>query len=106
MENKTLLPINKFNAIAAIVCAVMTGTMLFWMFSDITCVIYYAAGAVMLVTNIIGLIKQKKESGKLAGNILGIIAGACHLITGFLAFPAMVLYILTAVFCFRNKIEE
>lgn len=102
---KKRLPINTFNAIGAIVAAVMTATMLFWMFTDVTVGIYYGFGAVMLVTNIVGLVKQKKANGKLVGNILGIIASALHVLSGFLAFPAMVLYIISSVFCFRNKVN-
>lgn len=100
-----ILPINKYNAIADIVAAVMTGTMLLWMFLDTTTAIYYLFGVAMAVTNIIGLIQQKKLEGKLVGNILGLIAGVLHLLSGFLAFPAMVLYILAAVFTFRNKVN-
>lgn len=100
-----LLPINKFNAIADIVAAVLTGTALAWMFVDSTAAFYYVFGLVMLVTNIVGLIQQKKKNGKLVGNILGIIAGALHLLTALLCLPAMILYILASVFTFKNKVE-
>lgn len=99
------LSINTFNAIGAIVAAVMTATMLAWMFLDATVVIYYGFGAVMLITNIVGLVKQKKANGKIVGNILGIVAGALHVLSGLLALPAMVLYILSAIFCFKNKVD-
>lgn len=98
------LGINTFNAIGAIIGAVLTGTMFAWMFSDATVAMYYGSGVIMLITNIIGLAKQKKAHGKLGGNILGIIAAAFHTITGLLAFPAMVLYIIASVFIFKNKI--
>lgn len=100
-----ILSINKFNAIADIIAAIMTGTMLLWMFLTITSDIYYLSGVVMAITNIIGLIQQKKHEGKLVGNILGLIAGVLHLLSGLLAFPAMVLYILASVFTFRNKVN-
>ena len=99
------LGINTFNAITAIVGAVLTGTMLFWMFSSVTVGLYYGYGFVMLATNIYGLVKQKQSNGKLVGNILGIIAGACHAITGLLAIPAMILYIIASVFLFKNKVK-
>lgn len=102
---KKRLPINTFNAIGAIIAAVMTGTMLAWMFTDASVALYYGFGVIMLITNIVGLLKQRKANGKIVGNILGIIAAACHVLTGLLALPAMVLYIISCVFCFKNKIE-
>lgn len=101
---KKRLAINTFNAIGAIIGAVLTGTMFVWMFSDVTVTMYYGLGVIMLITNIIGLVKQKKAGGKLVGNILGIIAAALHTVTGLLALPAMVLYIIASVFTFKNKI--
>lgn len=98
------LSINTFNFIGDIIGAVFTGTMLFWMFSDLTAPIYYMFGIVMLITNIIGLVKTKKANGKAVGNILGTIAAALHSFTGFLAIPALVLYILASIFTFKSKV--
>ncbi len=56
------LSINTFNFIGDILGAVLTGTMLLWMFTDATVGLYYGFGVVMLVTNIIGLVKMKKAS--------------------------------------------
>ena len=103
--NTTNTGINTFNAIAAIVGAVMTGFMLMFMFSTTTVVIYYSFGAIMIATNIYGLIQQKKSYGLLRGNILGIIAGSLHVLSGFLAIPAMILYILASVFIFKDKVK-
>lgn len=102
---KKRLGINTFNFIGAIIGAVMTGTMLFWMFSDSATFTYYFCGAFLLVTNIIGLVKQKKNKGKVSGNVLGVIASAFHMLTGILAFPAMILYIIASVFTCKNKVE-
>ena len=100
------LGINTTNAILSIIAAVMTGTMLFWMFLDATVVIYYCMGLVLLVLNIVGLIKQKKHSGKTVGNVLGIIASSLHVVSCFLALPACVLYIISTVFLFKDKVEK
>ncbi|MCI9069661.1 hypothetical protein [Clostridium sp.] len=98
------LSINTFNFIGDILGAVLTGTMLLWMFTDATVGLYYGFGVVMLVTNIIGLVKMKKAKSKTVGNILGVIASALHMLTGLLAIPAMVLYIIASVFTFKNKV--
>lgn len=100
------LPINTFNFIGDIIGAVLTGTMLVWMFVDVTVALYYGFGVIMLVTNIIGLVKMKKAKAKTVGNILGLIASALHILTGLLAIPAMVLYIIASVFTFKNRISS
>lgn len=99
------LTINTFNFIGDIIGAVLTGTMLLWMFVDVTVALYYGFGVVMLVTNIVGLVKMKKAKAKTVGNILGLIASALHILTGLLAIPAMVLYIIASVFTFKNKVS-
>ena len=98
------LSINTFNFIGDIIGAVLTGTMLFWMFADATVGMYYGFGVTMLVTNIIGLVKMKKAKAKTNGNILGVIASALHTLSGLFAIPAMVLYIIASVFTFKNKV--
>lgn len=96
------LPINTFNFIAAIIGAVMTAFMLPMVM--LSTFVYYFTGGFLVASNIYGLIQMKKHGGNLRGNILGIIASSCHAITGLLALPAMVLYILTAVFCAKDKV--
>lgn len=100
------LSINTFNFIGDIIGAVLTGTMLMWMFVDTTVTLYYGFGVVMLVTNIVGLVKMKKAKAKTLGNVLGLIASALHILSGLLAIPAMVLYIIASVFTFKNKISS
>ncbi|MTP79787.1 hypothetical protein GMB70_14160 [Turicibacter sanguinis] len=57
-----------------------------------------------LVLHIVALVKSKKANISNVGNILGIIANAIVLVLGLLlAFPAMVLSILSAVFTLRQK---
>lgn len=102
---KKRLSINTFNFIGDIVGAVITGTMLFWMLSDFSVFLYYGFGLVMIITNIIGLVKMKKQSGKISGNVLGVIASSLHTLSGLLSLPAMVLYIVASVFTCKNKIE-
>lgn len=99
------LKINTFNAIGGIVAAVMTATMIFWMFSNFSVVLYYGCGFALLATNILGLLKQKSFGGRIVGNILGIIAASLHALSGFLALPAMVLYIIAVVFLFKDKVN-
>lgn len=99
------LGINTFNFIGAIIGAIMTGTMLMWMFSDTSVVSYYGMGVILIITNLIGLIKMKRRNAKLSGNVLGLIAALFHSITGILSLPAMVLYIIASVFIFKNKVE-
>ena len=59
----------------------------------------------MLVTKIIGLVKMKKAKAKTVGNVWGLIASVLHILTGLLAIPAMVLYIIASVFTFKNKVS-
>ena len=60
-----------------------------------------------LILHIVALVKSKKANISLTGNILGIIANAIVLVLGLLlAFPAMVLSILSAVFTLRQKQVE
>ena len=49
---------------------------------------------------------MKKAKAKTLGNILGLIASALHMLTGLLAIPAMVLYIIASVFTFKNKVSS
>lgn len=57
-----------------------------------------------LILHIVALVKSKKANISNVGNILGIIANAIVLVLGLLlAFPAMVLSILSAVFTLRQK---
>lgn len=100
------LGINTANAVLGIIGAVMTGTMLLWMITDVSVVTYYVSGIAFLVLNIIGLVKQKKHGGKTVGNILGIIASSLHAFSGLLALPACILYIIATVFLFKDKVQE
>lgn len=70
--------------------------------SSASIVIYGMAG-VGLVLSIIACVQSKKYGIKLAGSVLGIIGNACMCLTGFLAFPAMVLLIISSVFLFMQK---
>lgn len=99
------LGINTFNFIGAIIGAVMTGTMLMWMFSEATVLMYYGMGLVLIITNIIGLVKMKKQKARISGNVLGLIAASLHTLTGLLSLPAMVLYIIASVFTCKNKVQ-
>lgn len=57
-----------------------------------------------LILHILALFKSKKANISNTGNILGIIANAIVLVLGILlAFPAMVLSILSAVFTLKQK---
>ena len=60
--------------------------------------------AICLILHIVALVKSKKAHISNVGNILGLIANALVLVLGLLlAFPAMVLSILSAVFTLRQK---
>ncbi|MEF9935281.1 MAG: hypothetical protein RR789_08405 [Clostridium sp.] len=57
-----------------------------------------------LVLHIVAFVKSKKAGISNTGNILGIIANAIYLLLGMLlAFPAMVLSILAAIFTLKQK---
>lgn len=93
--------INTYNYICSIIGAVMTGLMLLMII--ISPALYYAFGIMMIVTHIIELVLSKKSGNKITGNVLGIIAGSLHAISGLLAIPAMILYILAAIFCYKKN---
>lgn len=64
---------------------------------------FYIAVGIGLVIHIVALVKSKKAGISIVGHILGIIGTACFLFTMLLAFPALVLVILAAIFTLIQK---
>lgn len=61
-------------------------------------------GVISLILHIVAFVKSRKANISNVGNILGIIAAALFAgIGAIMGFPAMVLYILAAIFTLRQK---
>ncbi|RWY85761.1 transporter [Pediococcus acidilactici] len=61
---------------------------------------FYVMAGIGLVLNIIALIQSKKHGISIVGSVLGLIGNALFLVSGALAFPAIVLLIIGTVFIF------
>jgi len=59
---------------------------------------FYAMAWIGVVLNIVALIQSRKHNISLVGSVLGIIGSALFGFTAALAFPAMVVLIVAAVF--------
>ncbi|WP_010632800.1 hypothetical protein [Sporolactobacillus vineae] len=64
---------------------------------------FYVCAAITLVLHIVALIKSRKAGISIVGHVLGIVGMGCFLLTMFLAFPALILAILAAVFTLIQK---
>lgn len=112
MENKKLkinLTTGIYNILMAIASLVAIPAIFIGAFSSedgasSTSVFLLGAMFIALVLNIISLIKSKKESISITGQILAIIGSALYLILGaLLSFPAMVLFIISSVFVLKQS---
>ncbi|MDD9324504.1 transporter [Pediococcus acidilactici] len=61
---------------------------------------FYVMAGIGVVLNIIALIQSKRHGISIVGAVLGLIGNALFLVSGALAFPAIVLLIIGTVFIF------
>ena len=72
---------------------------------------FYAMAWIGVVVNVIALVQSKRHGISLVGSVLGIIGSALFGLSGALAFPAIVVLIIAAVFIMlqhpsKNYVEE
>lgn len=63
---------------------------------------FYVMAAIGIILNLIALIQSKNKGISMVGPILGIIGNALFLISAAMAFPAIVVLIIGAVFIFLH----
>lgn len=63
---------------------------------------FYVMAAIGIILNIIALIQSKNKGISMVGPILGIIGNALFLISAAMAFPAIAVLIVGAVFIFLH----
>ncbi|HJE86970.1 MAG TPA: transporter [Levilactobacillus hammesii] len=66
--------------------------------TDSAATFFYAMAWIGVVVNIVALVQSRKHGISLVGSVLGIIGSALFGFTAALAFPAMVVLIVAAVF--------
>ena len=66
--------------------------------TDSAATFFYAMAWIGVVVNIIALIQSKRYGISLVGSVLGVIGSALFGITAAMAFPAMIVLIIAAVF--------
>lgn len=63
---------------------------------------FYVMAAIGIILNIIALIQSRNKNISMVGPILGIIGNALFLLSAAIAFPAIVVLIVGAVFIFLH----
>ncbi|QNQ80350.1 transporter [Lactobacillus sp. PV034] len=68
-----------------------------------TAVFFYAMAWAGVALNIVALVRSKKVGISITGPVLGIIGSALFGVTALLAFPALVVLIIAAVFTMMQR---
>lgn len=63
---------------------------------------FYVMAAIGIILNIIALIQSRNKNISMVGPILGVIGNALFLLSAAIAFPAIVVLIVGAVFIFLH----
>lgn len=64
---------------------------------------FYAMAAIGLVLNIVALIQSKQVGISIVGPVLGIVGNGLFILTALMAFPAIIVLIISVVFLFMHR---